>query len=500
MPNKRNAFYLILLLLACAGFVIYEYPLMHLPCYWDETFPYAYAVRHFVSHGITLLPSGMPEHLFTGHPPMFYFLEAVWMKYVADGVFGQRILPVILSVVCILMTFRIGKKHFNAETGLVAALLLATRAAFMAQASRVLPETMVICFMLIALELWLSRKFIWYVIPASLMLLTKEPSLTLIPLLCLWGLLREWEGGFQWKKQLRSAFFTCLPVLVASSFFVLQYLHYGWFFFPRHMQMSLPVDEVLERIWARCYEYFYRFGGFLLAAAVVVSLVVVIVKKVKPGREKTIAMSMMLLFVAGNFVFSSMNYYATARYVMFVLPVLVLLGAYLVTIAFPRHRWVALTIGFVMAAGQLAGNYIQEDGGDSNRGFSYRVKALQNAVNWCVANGINHKKVHAKFITYWSVADYPPGFVKYEDRFTNLTDVLTDDTEYYIHGEFDFTIDPKLDSMKHELVLWSEDGPPWIDQGPAWVSVFRIDHPADSVVVDSLVQDSAAVQPPDSGH
>ena len=62
------------------GFVAFKWQHLALPYYWDEAFPYSFAIRHQVENGLSLLPGGMPELLYTGHPPLFYFLEAAWTK------------------------------------------------------------------------------------------------------------------------------------------------------------------------------------------------------------------------------------------------------------------------------------------------------------------------------------------------------------------------------------------------------------------------------------
>jgi 4-amino-4-deoxy-L-arabinose transferase-like glycosyltransferase len=481
----------LVLLSLCVGFAIYQIPMMQLPAYWDEAFPYSYAVRHMYDRGPTLIPTeeGMPEFLFTGHPPLFYFLEAVWMRIFGDGVFMQRTLPVLLSLGSIVLLFNVGRRHFSLHVGLIAAILFATRTVFLAQASRVLPETMVLFFMLVALEFWLSRRFWLFLLPATAMLLTKEPALTFFPLLCLWGLLREWKDGLSirsakwWRVQIRSAVFTCLPVAIAATFFFLQYYHKGWFFFPRHMNMSLTPDEVWVRMNSRFDELFNRFWGYILPIVAGVCVLFIVLLRNWPKRETLIALLMMALFVFGNIWFSSQNFYATARYILFVTPMIVLMGAVLLTHAYPKHQWLALLLATLISGGQLAGNYLDQDMGDSSRGYVDRIKVMQQFVGWMKEHKVYDRHVCARFLTGYSLKGIAPGYVTPNITLKHHSWLLTPETELYIHWEIDGAFVEGLDTVPNHQIAWFQ-------QGPAWVAVYEIDKPVDTL---TAISDTAAI-------
>lgn len=58
-------------------------------------------------------------------PPLFYFLLNLWMKIFGKTEFVLRLLPAIFGITTIFLIYKVGKKMFNQNTGLIASLLLA---------------------------------------------------------------------------------------------------------------------------------------------------------------------------------------------------------------------------------------------------------------------------------------------------------------------------------------------------------------------------------------
>ena len=76
---KKNI-HLITVILAIIAFIIYKMPHLSLPYYWDEAWVYGPAVRLMEQTGLSLLPDALPVYYSRGHPLLFHFLGASWIK------------------------------------------------------------------------------------------------------------------------------------------------------------------------------------------------------------------------------------------------------------------------------------------------------------------------------------------------------------------------------------------------------------------------------------
>ena len=56
--------------------ILNKIPVLNLPHYWDEAFPYSYAIGHMSQNGSSLLSDGAPSLYTKGHPLLYYFMQS----------------------------------------------------------------------------------------------------------------------------------------------------------------------------------------------------------------------------------------------------------------------------------------------------------------------------------------------------------------------------------------------------------------------------------------
>src|SRR6267142_881045 len=114
---------------------------LYLPCVWlrdlwnpDEP-RYAEVAREMVARGDYLLPH-LNGAVYGEKPPLFF-----WLGIVAGSLpgvpfaSGTRLVSVLAALGTLLLTFRLGRRYGDPETGWLAALVLATSAMFVVHAS-----------------------------------------------------------------------------------------------------------------------------------------------------------------------------------------------------------------------------------------------------------------------------------------------------------------------------------------------------------------------------
>ena len=69
-----------LLFLCWLIFIIFKLPHLSLPYYSDEAWSYIPAIHMMETNGLSMLPDALPPDVSRGHPLLFYFLGALWMR------------------------------------------------------------------------------------------------------------------------------------------------------------------------------------------------------------------------------------------------------------------------------------------------------------------------------------------------------------------------------------------------------------------------------------
>jgi 4-amino-4-deoxy-L-arabinose transferase-like glycosyltransferase len=146
----RSRWVLILVLIA---FIACKIPHLFYPYYWDESSPYAPAIKEMCKQGIGLLPGSLDPALSRGHPLFFHAVAALWMRLFGPSHVAMHSFALLIAVLFLIAIYEVATHLYNQRTAVFALLLAGTQLTFFIQASFVLMEIM------LALQVFLTLYF-----------------------------------------------------------------------------------------------------------------------------------------------------------------------------------------------------------------------------------------------------------------------------------------------------------------------------------------------------
>src|SRR5690554_5266519 len=171
--SRLLAFFIIIV------FIIIKIPHLDYPFFWDESYPYASAIHEMYQVGPSLSPSAISPELSRGHPTLFIFLVASWMKIFGTSLVAIHSFPLFISTLLSLSIYEISRRFFNAKTGLIALVLIIFQPLYLVQSSMVLLEIFLAFFALLSLYFYAKNRLIPLSICLLFLFYTKESGLTL---------------------------------------------------------------------------------------------------------------------------------------------------------------------------------------------------------------------------------------------------------------------------------------------------------------------------------
>ena len=264
---------------AIIGIALFKLPQLGLPYFWDEAWSYGPAVGMMYENGPSLLPDAIPAINSRGHPLLFHFLAAGWMRIFGDSLVSAHSFALLISVFTLFALYQFGKKFFSPKIGLMAVIFFGLQRVFLAQSAMVLPEMMMALWTLLAILNWFQNRRILFAIFASLLMLTKESGGVVIAAIGIWTLIEQFvvkkgkvlEKDFLWRIAALA-----VPVLVMATFYIVQKIMMGWFLFPNHVSLIDPNWLVVRDKLLLCYGFIFKSQGrWLLSTVFLVSVLLV---------------------------------------------------------------------------------------------------------------------------------------------------------------------------------------------------------------------------------
>lgn len=226
--NKEYTLFIFILL----AFVYFKIPHLSIPLFWDEMGVYGKSIFYLLDNEIGLMPKYLDPELSRGHPMLYVFLSSIFSFLFGKDYFSMHAFNLLLSVFCLFSLFFISKKLFDKKVALNSVLILVFQPLFLAQSILVLPEIMLVVFMLWSIYFFLKEKWILYFISTALALLTKETAVFMPPVLAF--CLIVWNLFYYRKLEFKKSFIIFSPFLIFFLFLIIQKAQNGWYFFPYH--------------------------------------------------------------------------------------------------------------------------------------------------------------------------------------------------------------------------------------------------------------------------
>jgi 4-amino-4-deoxy-L-arabinose transferase-like glycosyltransferase len=189
------------------GFILLKLPTLTLPIYHDETYVVT-AGSEMLHNGFYPITTQAPMW---GHPPLAFEIVAMSGILFGPPSWGVHLFSVGLGAVALVFTYLVGKALWGEVAGYIAAAMLAVCPLFFAQAGILHPDLAATTFAIMAIFGLIRGRWVVYILSASLMVLSKETSIILVPLM----------AGFVWlmgtqlstSARLKRAALGMLPVL-----------------------------------------------------------------------------------------------------------------------------------------------------------------------------------------------------------------------------------------------------------------------------------------------
>jgi len=229
-----------LLLLVLLVFLCFKIPQLRYPFYIDEGWVYAPAVKTMALHGPSLLPGSIPPDLSRGHPLMFHFLCALWIRCFGSSNIAIHSFPLLLSVIFLIVLFECCLRLFGHKAAVLLLLLVTTRVIFFVQSTFVYPEIMLAMFAFLSLYCYCKD----YLLLTSLMLFmlffTKEGGLVFGAVIGVDALVAIFRRSENVRRRWLRLAAVLAPACLIGLFFVLQNAKFGWYVLPEHTDMIKP--------------------------------------------------------------------------------------------------------------------------------------------------------------------------------------------------------------------------------------------------------------------
>ncbi|MBI2271220.1 MAG: glycosyltransferase family 39 protein, partial [Bacteroidetes bacterium] len=445
----------ILLLLIIVAFIIVKIPYLSLPYYWDEAWVYGSAIRAMEAAHISLLPDALPVHYSRGHPLLFHFTGALWLRVFGTSLMASHIFALLISVALIVSIYYFVKNIFSKRASLLACLFIVLQPIFLAQSVLVLPEIMLSLFSLLTLYFFIQQKWIGYLITGTLALYTKETGIVAIAAAITCQLtdilfLKRKEDVL--KSKLAGLLITTFPLALITFFFIIQKQVNGWYFFPEHIDfLSHDLKTFSDRLVAFSAQLFVYWGKNLLTAAILASLFLFFYFKHRLNNKQNKTLLILSIYIVLFLISSSFNFYSD-RYVMSMVAPFCIIAASLIDITFTKRILVYLFV-VAYAALQIFMYIPQKTSSDHNLGYADCVKVHQQMVNYCTENRLMDRKFFTHFLMMANLTNPYCGYIREDQRFTSVTSTSGPDIELYIFNNMEGHDDYEKMKGRNDITL-----------------------------------------------
>jgi 4-amino-4-deoxy-L-arabinose transferase-like glycosyltransferase len=328
-------------LLTAASIIVFFLFKLHdvsIPFHWDEMGIYVHAAFQMKDTGhISLLPGCIDPLFSRGHPLLFTFCTALVFKIFGDTVTVGHLYSLFLAIITLVMFFFVAKSLFNRKVAFFATAILSSQPIFFSLSGQVLPEMMLTFFTLGCFYGILEKKWALFALYGSLAMLTKESAIV-IPATALIVLFIESirDKDFFKLKRFRLFLLGATPLFVFGLFLIIQKIQNGWFLFPEHLGYIHWEMERLSKGAARIFQdMFIGQGRWMVGIAFLAGIILGLFSKLLKTGPTGKFIFTFTLFIVLAFIFADINYYLS-RYILYVIPFIVLGGTYTAILIFER--------------------------------------------------------------------------------------------------------------------------------------------------------------------
>ena len=377
------------------------YGVMTQPYFWDELGVYSGASNHLYQHGLSLLPSAMPDSLSRGHPLFCAFYFATAFKLFGNQPMVAHFAGAFIGIIGLLYTYKIIALKWPKPYALVASISIFIQPLFLSQTILVLPETLLMVCTLAAIYHYLESEYIYTMLWLILALQIKESALVL-PIAML--LAHAINSKNIWSKTMW--LIGVFPILSFLAFIGIQKLQNGYFFYPLHTELASFDTYFIAERWRDFLKFFlYDQGHQLQWLIAVIAIALLYILKVKPFQfslqNKAIIIPITIL---GGIGFMVLNYFLT-RYTQYFF-VLIYIGLfYLVHSNTMQNKWWNYIYPIILAGIGIWYWNPNQIYTDIDFTYSQHVQTVKSCLDELKKEPYNGKTIGMEFpacASYWS--------------------------------------------------------------------------------------------------
>jgi 4-amino-4-deoxy-L-arabinose transferase-like glycosyltransferase len=149
------------------------------------------------------------ENNYLDKPPLLFWLGAIFIKLFGVNHFAYRLPTLLSSILGVYATYKLGKRLYNRNTGIISALLIASSQVYILHNHDVRTDTLLTNFVIVAIwqgVAYLQTKktihFIWAFVSVGLAMTAKGPIGAVVPVMAIGTHLlyqRDWRNIFNWR-------------------------------------------------------------------------------------------------------------------------------------------------------------------------------------------------------------------------------------------------------------------------------------------------------------
>lgn len=337
-------------------------PLLRLPYFWDEAGYYVPAARDLLLSG-SLIPHSSVSN---AHPPLLMAYLALWWKLAGFTPFVTRAAMLAAAAFALLGLFQLAKSVAHVEVAIATAILTALYPVFFAQSSLVHLDLAAAGFTFWGLYAYMKGKgwetALWF----SLASLTKETAILAPLALLLWvfgSRLARFKDGNEWRlrfrRRLHNPFLLLVPVVPLATWYAYHYSRTGFVFGnPEFFRYNVgATHHPLRILLALLIRLWQTFGYFHLLWLTLAALLAMWLPPLtdESGQRPRIAMDaqlpMLAVLLAYVFAMALVGGAELARYMLPVIPLVILVCVSTLWRRVRLWRGVIIIIGLAFVAG-----------------------------------------------------------------------------------------------------------------------------------------------------
>ncbi len=319
----------LLFLLAFGALLALHSPYLRLPYFWDEMGQFIPTALDLYRDGSWITHTAVPNV----HPPLVEALVALVWHVFGTSILAARLTMLAVASLGVALSFLLATRLTRGVAGasaVAAVLFLIASPIFYTQSMLVQLDMPAMSFTVLALLLFLDQRYAWCAAACTILVLTKETSITTPIVFGAWLWFRE--------KQMRRALYFVLPAIALGMWLV--FLHHGtghWLgneeFGRYNLAGTLDPIHLALTVAERLRFLFWSDGHLVATVALVAGW------RLLRGRDWTVAALVAVAQVAMVTVVGT----PLARYLVPVLPIFFAAVATAASVYSTKWRWASHT-------------------------------------------------------------------------------------------------------------------------------------------------------------